>query len=66
MITTQLNVDNICQTCPCFSPTIDHCCTDDGTVHIVAISCEHYNFCKNIRRMVALEEQKYKEEKDDI
>lgn len=66
MITTQLNVDDICQNCPLFSPTTDHCYTDDRTFHIISISCENYSFCKNIRRMVALEEQKCKEEKDDI
>lgn len=67
MITTNLNVDSICQACPCFSPITDHCCTYDGTVHIIAISCEHYNFCKNIRKMAELEERKkYKEEKDDV
>lgn len=55
MITTQLNVDNICQTCPCFSPTIDHCCTDDGSFQMVTISCDHHDFCMGIRSRIKKE-----------
>ena len=54
MINTVLNVDNICQDCPYFSPEMDHVANYDG-LHMIYISCEHSNLCNHLRKHIEKE-----------
>ena len=57
MIKTILNVDDICQDCPCFSKETDHLTNYDG-LHIISISCEHRDLCNRIRKYIEKEMNK--------
>ena len=54
MIITILNIDDICQDCPCFSEGTGHL-TKYNNIHAIYISCEHRDLCNRIRKHIEKE-----------
>lgn len=54
MIKVSLNVDDICQDCPCFSYSTCHMTNFDND-HILAITCEHSELCEYLRNQIRKE-----------